>query len=276
MPELPEVETVVRLLRQKVKGEKIVNAKILYPNLLKTDISLSAFEVDIKNRVIEDVSRIAKHIIFHLGDMVLISHLRMEGKWFIYDDEVNYNKHLEAIFELESGKKMAYFDTRKFGTFHYQLKESYKELKPISNVGPEPFNPKVDANFLVKTIGKSNKFIKTALLDQTKLSGIGNIYADEILFKAKIHPLNRATSLKANNYEDILVASKEILTKAIELGGSTIDSYQMEDGIDGKFQNELKVHTRKNKPCYICGSTIEKIKVNGRGTYFCKVCQLMI
>ncbi|WP_339033897.1 DNA-formamidopyrimidine glycosylase [Spiroplasma endosymbiont of Cantharis rufa] len=276
MPELPEVETVVRTLNSKVKNLIIKKVKITYPNLIKTDISIEDLENKLMGRKIDNISRIAKHIIFELQDLVLISHLRMEGKWFVFDSNSVYDlKHVEAIFELTENKIMIYSDTRKFGTFHLQEKDTFKSQNPINKVGPEPFNSDLNGQYLRDIMSRSNKHIKTVLLDQTKISGIGNIYADEILFDSKIHPEKRASSLKLEDYERILESSKKILKRSIELGGSTIDTYQPEQGIDGKFQNELKVHTRKGKPCFDCGRVIEKIKVNGRGTYFCKECQFL-
>ncbi|AUM62929.1 DNA-formamidopyrimidine glycosylase [Spiroplasma monobiae] len=274
MPELPEVETVIRILNKKVKGLTIRKATITYPNLIKTDISIPEFEKELEGRKIDNISRIAKHIIFELQELVLISHLRMEGKWFVYEAGTQYEqKHVEAVFELSDNKLLVYTDTRKFGTLHLQEKSKFRTQKPIQNVGPEPFDSSLNGQYLMDIMSGSNKHIKTVLLDQTKISGIGNIYADEILFEAKIHPEKRASSLKLRNYEDILNASKRILKRSIELGGSTIDSYQPEQGIDGKYQNELKVHLRKDKPCFECGRIIQKIKVNGRGTYFCGECQ---
>ncbi|WP_339020614.1 DNA-formamidopyrimidine glycosylase [Spiroplasma endosymbiont of Atherix ibis] len=274
MPELPEVETVVRVLNSKVTGLTIENVKITYPNLIKTDISISEFEEKLKGRKIDNISRIAKHIIFELQDLVLISHLRMEGKWIVYDKGKIYDtKHVEAIFELSDNKLMIYSDTRKFGTFHLQDKLTFKNEKPINKIGPEPFDSTLNGQYLMDIMSKSNKYIKTVLLDQTKISGIGNIYADEILFDSKIHPEKRASSLNLKNYDDILKSLIKILNRSIELGGSTIDTYHPEQGIDGKFQRELKVHLRKSNPCFDCGRIIKKIKVNGRGTYFCPECQ---
>ncbi|AHI53215.1 DNA-formamidopyrimidine glycosylase [Spiroplasma culicicola] len=274
MPELPEVETVVNSLRKRVVGYTILEVKMYYLKLFKGEGTIEEFKKSIKNRKIEHISRIAKHIIFELGDMVLISHLRMEGKWFVYDSKDIYDKkHILAEFILSDNKILAYHDTRRFGTFHYQKAKDYKEQLPISKVGPEPFNPIVTAQYLYDKMAKSSKHIKTVLLDQTKISGIGNIYADEILYDAKIHPLTLAKDLNINDYQRILDSSIKILNWAISLGGSTIDTYQPEQGIDGKFQNELQVHTRKNQKCYACNNVIIKIKVNGRGTYLCFKCQ---
>ncbi|AXK51378.1 DNA-formamidopyrimidine glycosylase [Spiroplasma alleghenense] len=276
MPELPEVETVVRTLRKLVVGKKITSAKIIYPNLLKQPTNINQFETEITGQTINSIERIAKHIIFHFDNKVLISHLRMEGKWFYEEigSQVNI-KHQEAAFIIDDKMQLSYYDTRKFGTLHWQDVDNFRNSKPISTVGPEPFSELVTPNYLFNRINKSRKHIKTILLDQTIISGIGNIYADEILFDAKINPLKSGNELKLDDFEQIITSSRKILNKAVELGGTTIDSYQSAHGIDGKFQNYLKAHTRVGLPCLICGDTITKIKVNGRGTYYCQTCQVL-
>lgn len=274
MPELPEVEVVVRTLNKYVKNKIINKIDILYPKLFKTDMNIEIFKNQICGEKLENISRIAKHIIFEFSKEVLISHLRMEGKWFYCDNEVIVdNKHILAVMYFKDHTTLQYHDTRRFGTLHWQLKDSFKNLKPIISVGPEPFNESVNKEYLYKVMSKSSKHIKTILLDQTKISGIGNIYADEICFQAKIHPETKGKELEIDDYNKILIASKNILLKSISMGGTTIDSYQPEKGIDGKFQNELMVHTRAKKPCKICNTIIIKIKLNGRGTYFCPKCQ---
>ncbi|ASP27936.1 formamidopyrimidine-DNA glycosylase [Spiroplasma corruscae] len=276
MPELPEVETVVSILKKNVIGKIIKNISILYPNLIKTDILVDEFKNTLINKTILDITRIGKYIIFDLGDYVLISHLRMEGKWFYINDlSLVSEKHIEAIFSLDNGYYLIYDDTRKFGTFNLELKDEYKKINPIVKIGPEPFNEAVNGIYLFELMSKSNKYIKTILLDQTKISGIGNIYADEILFDAKIHPESKTNKLSLNAYNNIYESSKKILRRAIELGGSTISTYKAGHGISGKFQNELKVHLRKNEPCFVCKTNIIKIKVNGRGTYICSNCQIL-
>ncbi|QBQ08043.1 formamidopyrimidine-DNA glycosylase [Spiroplasma gladiatoris] len=274
MPELPEVETVVKSLKKRVLNLIINKVEIFYPKIIKTNISVLDFQKQIENRKISDIQRIAKYIIFVLEDKVLISHLRMEGKWFLYDkNEVYDKKHVLATFHLSNNKILNYHDTRKFGTFDLQDLNDYKSNNPIKKLGPEPFVLEANSNYLYEKMSKSTRHIKTMLLDQTIIAGIGNIYADEILFDAKISPLITGNFLKPKDYQRIIESSKKILKKSIELGGTTIDSYQPEQGIDGKFQNELKVHTRKGKKCYECGNEIIKLKVNGRGTYYCKTCQ---
>ncbi|AHI54087.1 formamidopyrimidine-DNA glycosylase [Spiroplasma sabaudiense Ar-1343] len=276
MPELPEVETVVRTLRKLVLNKKITKAKIVYPNLLKQPTDTQQFESEITGQKILAIERIAKHIIFVFQNKVLISHLRMEGKWFFEPEGAQTNiKHQEAYFIFDDGMQLAYYDTRKFGTLHWQDIDNFREQKPLVTLGPEPFSELVTPNYLAKRINKSSKHIKTILLDQTIISGIGNIYDDEILFAAKIHPLKLGADISQIDFENIIDSSRDILAKSVEMGGTTIDSYQSAHGIDGKFQNFLKVHTRVNKPCLECQTLITKIKVNGRGTYFCPQCQVL-
>ncbi|AKX33829.1 formamidopyrimidine-DNA glycosylase [Spiroplasma litorale] len=275
MPELPEVETVVSILNKNARNKKIVSIDVVYPKLIKTEISLEDFKKRVSNKIINEVNRIGKYIIFDIGVDVLISHLRMEGKWYYINNlELINQKHIELIFYLDNDYMLVYHDTRKFGTINLEEKQFYKFKEPIKKLGPEPFVKEVNGLYFSNAMSKSNKYIKTVLLDQTKISGIGNIYADEILFDSKIHPENKANNLSIDNYICIYNSSKKILKRAIELGGSTISTYKAGHGISGKFQNELKVHLRKGENCFNCSNKIFKIKVNGRGTYYCEYCQI--
>lgn len=274
MPELPEVETVIRILRDKIEGLTIIKAKINLAKLLKSSGTINAFETDITGRTIETIKRIGKNIIFNLDDKVLISHLRMTGRWYVYkNSEIHDPKHDLAYFELSNKTILVFNDSRRFGTFHYQNKSEYEHINPIVKVGPEPLNDAVDGEYLFNKMSKSNRYIKTLLLDQTIVSGIGNIYADEILFLSNISPLKKGSDILLDDYQKIAKNSQKILNHAIKLGGSTIDSYYPEQGVSGQFQTKLQVHTRAGKKCYVCQTKINKIKVNGRGTYYCKTCQ---
>lgn len=274
MPELPEVETVVRALQKKIKGQTIEDVKIYLNKFLKDDLTPTEFRADIVGRKIDEVLRIGKNIIFELQDKVLISHLRMTGKWFVYAKN-NFidSVHNLAVFTLSNETILVFNDARKFGTFHYQPKTDYLEMNPIKKVALEPLNKKVDGAYLAQRMQGSSRHIKTLLLDQTLVAGIGNIYADEILFAAKVNPLVLGKNVTLSQYETITLEARRILTTAISFGGTTINSYQSEHGVDGRYQNELKVHTRVGQTCYDCGATIIKIRVNGRGTYYCPNCQ---
>lgn len=266
MPELPEVETVKSSLEPHLIGKTIKEVKVLYRNLIDTD----DFEKKLVSQKIIKLNRVGKFIIFHLTDKTLISHLRMEGKYFLRENNDIY-KHDHVVFKLDNGLNLVYNDVRKFGRFKILSKDKYLNEKPLSNLGPEPKNANV--NQIFRILKKKNVSIKTALLDQKVISGLGNIYVDETLFESKIHPLKKTSKLKYFEVKKIIENAIKILEDAINMGGTTIRTYYSTMGIDGKFQNRLKIHTKINQPCLNCKQKIEKIKVSGRGTYVCKNCQ---
>lgn len=268
MPELPEVETVRRTLLLKLKNKKIINVDILYPNIIKTDIKY--FEKNVIGQTITDIHRMGKYLIFILDHDVMIMHLRMEGKFFIKTDEV-IDKHEHIIFTLSDQITLRYHDFRKFGTLHFQPKDQYLSLYPLNKLGSEPKN--IDLAKFYKQIHRTNRPIKAALLDQSIISGLGNIYVDETLFLARIHPTKLASRITKKQALSLLEAATKVLDKAVELGGTTIRSYTSSLGVHGRFQNELNVHTKKGMPCPVCAQEIIKIKVAGRGSYVCPNCQ---
>lgn len=274
MPELPEVTTVINILKQEVVGRKFDEIEILYPKIIKTD--LDTFKEKLKNETILDIKRHGKFIVFHLSnDLILISHLRMEGKYSYLNKEDNLPPHTCVIFNFADSTKLVYHDTRKFGIFILTNKDKYLIEDPLKKLGPEPMilrDYKL-RNEIYKKLAK-NKNIKELLLDQTIMAGIGNIYADEILFASKIHPLTFGSKLTKEQYDLLIDNSIKILERAIELGGSTIKSYHPKDGIDGLFQIELKAYGKKGESCPICGTPFKKIFVGGRGTTFCPNCQI--
>ncbi len=273
MPELPEVETVRKTLEPLLINHKITEVKIFLNKIIKNPDILT-FKSKIVGQTIHEIQRKAKLIIFVLDDDVLLSHLRMEGKYYYQkqDEKINW-KHVLLVLNLDNGYQLRYHDTRRFGTFHLQNKKTYQSLKPYTNIGPEPWNELVNVNYLKeKWINKKQK-VKTALLDQTIISGLGNIYADEVLFAAKIHPETPVNKLTNQELDAIINNAIKILKLSIELGGSTIATYTSSLGIEGTFQKHLQVHTRVNQPCFICQNIIKKTKVNNRGTYFCPSCQ---
>ena len=270
MPELPEVETVKNGLLKRIKGRKIVDCNILYNGIIAYPSELEFIE-KIKNQVINDLKRRGKFIIFELDDYLLISHLRMEGKYFIKNKEDDISKHDHVIFKLDNNQELRYNDTRKFGKMHL-VKKDELDLTPISKLGLEPWDDNLNIEYLKNKLNKK-KAIKTLLLDQSIITGIGNIYADEILFLSKINPETYGIDLTDNNLSDIIKNTRIILEKAISLGGTTIHTYTAVDGITGRFQQELLVHGKKDSNCPNCQSKIIKIVVNTRGTYYCPNCQ---
>lgn len=270
MPELPEVETVKNGLIKKVKGRKILNCKVLWNGIIAYP-DKEAFMNEIQNQTINDITRRGKFLMFILDDYYLISHLRMEGKYFIKESQEALSKHDHVIFSLDNNKELRYNDTRKFGKM-YLVKKDELEKSPISKLGKEPWDKDLTVSYLKEKLNKK-KAIKTLLLDQSIITGIGNIYADEILFLSKINPETNGCNLTSKNLTDIVEKTKMVLEKAIEKGGTTIHTYTSVDGITGLFQQELLVHGKKDLPCPNCKNKIIKIVVNTRGTYYCPKCQ---
>lgn len=272
MPELPEVETVKNSLKDLIIGEEIKDVKVYYDKILK-NISKDDFENSLKGEHFLDIQRKGKFLIFILDHYIMVSHLRMEGKYLLHKDEP-INKHEHIIYTFEDGKTLRYADTRKFGVV-YLFKETnvekVKEMYPLNTLGIEPISNLLTAQYLQSKMGKSNKPIKTLLLDQTIISGLGNIYSDEVCFMCKLNPHEIGKNLSTIDFENICVNSKIVLEKAIKLGGTTIRSFMSSHEITGKFQNELLVHTKTN--CPICQSKIKKVYIGGRGTYYCPNCQ---
>ena len=270
MPELPEVETVKNGLKTKILNKKITGCKVLYDGIIAYP-DKEKFIKEITNQTIFDIQRRGKFLIFDLDKYYLVSHLRMEGKYFIKKTAEPLNKHDHVVFVLNETEELRYNDTRKFGKMHL-VKKDELDLTPLSKLGLEPWDELLTPKYLKEKLNK-NKAIKTLLLDQSIITGIGNIYADEILFLSRIHPEKKGNKLTKKNCEDIIYNTKKVLEKAIEAGGTTIHTYASVDGITGRFQQELLVHNQKNIHCTNCQEKIVKIVVNGRGTYYCPKCQ---
>ena len=274
MPELPEVETVKRVLLPIVKDRTIKKIEVLRKSIVnnKEDEFISYYT----NERFLDISRIGKFLIFHLtNDKVLISHLRMEGKYIeLLEEDVN-TKYARVVFHLDNNHKLCYDDSRSFGRMIINDESNYKNEKELSKLGPEPFDVS-DVSFLVNKTKRMNLPIKTALLTQELITGLGNIYVDEVLFASKIHPLTPAKLIKRNEWEKIIEESKRILNAAILAGGSTIKSYHPGKDIDGNFQTSLLAYGRNEQKCVVCHTNMRFIKVNGRGTTFCPHCQIKL
>ena len=267
MPELPEVETVKRVLKRQLIGLQITDIKINYEKMILNDINY--FKNKIINKTFKDIKRKGKALIFEFEDAFLVSHLRMEGKYFYKEDNEPILKHEHIVFYLNNKMTLRYHDTRKFGIMVLKENVDLYTTPPLSLIGPEPWDINVGAlyNILLKT----HIPIKTALLDQQIMSGLGNIYVDEVLFLAKINPHRIASNVTEVDVENIIKYSKEVLSKSIEYGGTTIRSYTSSLGVSGNYQQFLLVHTKEI--CPVCKLNIIKDKTNGRGTYYCSNCQ---
>ena len=275
MPELPEVTTIINVLKNSTLiNNEIKSVDILIPKVIQ-NASVQQFKKFFVNEKIIDIDRLGKYIIYKLTNKkVFVSHLRMEGNFFYLETKNIKNlHHLMVLFNFVNGNSLAYCDSRMFGTFSIYHENDYLKSKELSKLSIDPLNEKFTPEFLLNKIQNINRPIKTVLLDQTIVSGIGNIYADEILFMSKLHPLTKAKQLTKNDCELICKYSKKILLDAIKHKGTTIFSYKFDPNHSGEYQQFLNVHQRENKPCKNCKTPIIKIKVNGRGTYFCPKCQ---
>ena len=272
MPELPEVETVKETLKLKLIGKKIKDVKIYYDGIIAYP-EIKEFSKQIKNLPIKDINRRGKWLMFDLDKYYLLSHLRMEGKYFFKNKGDKLDNHEHVVFSLDSNEELRYRDTRKFGKMYLIKKEDINNVGPIKDLGLEPWDTNLTKEYLKDKYKTKKLPIKTVLLDQSIITGIGNIYADEILFLSKLNPLIKCCDLKDDDLENIIKYTKEVLEKAIKLGGTTIRTYTSVDGVHGRFQNELLVHGKDNDSCPACGRAIKKIRVGGRGTYYCSNCQ---
>lgn len=271
MPELPEVETVRQTLRRKVIGKTIVQVDVLHEKMIQ--LNVNEFQEKLVGKQIKEVERRGKYLLFELDDYYLISHLRMEGKYFLRQIGVPRDKHDHVIFTFSDDTELRYNDVRKFGTMHLKDKGDLWSGEPLEKLGPEPTLDTLQLYYLIEAFKKRGTAIKNVLLDQRVIAGLGNIYVNEALFMAGIHPEQPANTLKKEEIERLRLASIDVIARAIQQGGTTIRSYYSDDEVSGRFQQELLVHSRKGQPCLTCETVIEKMKVGGRGTYYCPSCQ---
>ena len=271
MPELPEVETVRRGLEKLILGKKIASLDIRYPKMIKTD--LDQFQKELPGQLVKSMGRRGKYLLFYLTDKVLISHLRMEGKYFYYPTNVPERKHAHIFIQFEDGGTLVYEDVRKFGTMELLAPELLDSYFISKKLGPEPTEQDFDLEIFIGALKKSKKPIKSHLLDQTLVAGLGNIYVDEVLWRAQVHPTRPSKNLTRAEATAIHDQTIEVLGQAVEKGGSTIRTYTNAFGEDGTMQDFHQVYDKAGQACSRCGSIIEKIQLGGRGTHFCPKCQ---
>lgn len=273
MPELPEVETIKKTLEQFVLNQTIADVKVYWGKIIKVPEDAEKFRHLLLGQKIRRMDRRGKFLLFYMDDYVLVSHLRMEGKYSVDTQAAEVKKHTHVIFRFTNGEELRYNDVRKFGTMHlYPIGEEMK-VAPLNKLGPEPFDSTFTVDYFKGKLKKTERLIKAVLLDQTIVTGLGNIYVDETLFKAGVHPERRANTLDDTEIQKIHQASIETLADAIDMGGTTIRSYVNSQGEMGMFQQELFVYGQNGKACKSCGKEITKLKVAGRGTHICDSCQ---
>lgn len=276
MPELPEVETVKKGLEKLVLGATIKSVDVYWDRIISGSIESNAFKQLLVDEKIMEFDRRGKYIIFRFKKWALVSHLRMEGKYEVEESSVPLKKHTHVVFHLTDGRDLRYLDVRKFGRMMLVPLGEEFSTTGIRLLGPEPTKEAFDETTFYTTLQTKKRAIKPLLLDQTIVAGLGNIYVDEALFAAKIHPLRIANSLNETEVSRLHDSIIKVLGDAVEAGGTTIRTYQNALGEAGSFQVKLSVYGKKGIPCTRCGTPIEKIKVAQRGTHFCPNCQRSI
>ncbi|RSL32973.1 DNA-formamidopyrimidine glycosylase [Salibacterium salarium] len=273
MPELPEVETVRRTLESLVVGKIIKEVDVSWPKMIKKPDDSNVFRLQLNEQKIHNVGRRGKFLTFHLDDYVLVSHLRMEGKYEMADAE-EPDKHTHVRFFFSDDTELRYKDVRKFGTMHLFVKGEEQIELPLKQLGPEPYNdPAFTGAYLQRLFTKTNRDVKTVLLDQRAIAGLGNIYVDEALYKAAIRPDAVASKLSKKRISTLQKKITETMKNAVDKGGSSVRSYVNGNGEMGMFQLELNVYGKEGEPCRHCNEEVMKTVVAGRGTHFCPRCQ---
>jgi formamidopyrimidine-DNA glycosylase len=275
VPELPEVETIRRQLAPRVAGRTIERAQVLDP-LWSRPAAPRDVERALTGRSIEALRRRGKYLIADLdGDRHLVMHLRMTGNllWVAPGEDREPRPHLSVRLTLDDGHRLLFVDQRRFGTGVVidgtaQLGE-YLDLR----VGPEPLDPEFTPDVLARAARGRRAPVKAFLLDQRRVAGVGNIYADEALFRAGIHPLRSAGRLRRAEIERLHAGIVETLERGIDRQGASIDDYRDSNGERGSMQDEFLIHLRAGRPCIRCGRPVTKMVAAGRGTYVCRRCQ---
>lgn len=297
MPELPEVESLRRSLKPYIIGKTIQSIRVHKPKLVSGSGTIrqpledkkQEFETEPIGSQIIDITRIAKNLIIHLSNRnVILVHLKMTGQLVYQDDDQNKvlgghpievsentlpNQHSHIIFELDKGN-LYYNDVRMFGyVLLYPDLETVYQLGHFDKIGLDPFDDKFIAEYLYKNLKNKKSKLKTVLLNQEIVTGLGNIYSDEVCFKAEILPTRLSNTLTKKEADKLYQAIIEIIPKAVEMGGSSIANYIMADGSRGTYAREHKVYGKAGKQCSICENILKKTVINSRTTVFCQFCQ---
>jgi formamidopyrimidine-DNA glycosylase len=275
MPELPEVEHVVRALRRAVLGQQIMAtevrlAKLVFPT------SPSVFNRKLKNARIESIGRRGKYILIQLdSDRVLAVHLRMTGKFVVLTPDDPLPPHAHAIFYLDDERRLVFRDQRQFGVMKLLASSRLANSKGIKELAPEPFSDEFSVAYLKETLARSRRTMKTLLLDQTRVLGLGNIYAAEALFRARINPFAIASKLSSQRVERLHQSVRDVLRAAVS--GNSTNRINLENprgfSYGEAFGKVWQVYEREGEPCFKCGARIRRLTHGGRSTYWCPSCQ---
>jgi formamidopyrimidine-DNA glycosylase len=271
MPELPEVETIVRGLRDKVLNKRIEDVQLFKPQILRCDPK--DFHNCLKDQTITGITRRGKFIIFELSNgWSLLVHLKMTGQFKWTHQKKVLQKHTHAIIHLSTcSKQLHYCDIRRFGYMMLLQTACRHETPPLKDLGPEPLD--ISESAFVELAAQRRGRLKSLLLNQGFLAGLGNIYADESLWKARIHPLTLTEALGTRKLRQLHRSIQAVLSEAIDHKGSSVDNYRDTEGLPGEHQFHLKAYGRQGQPCFHCGSKIRRIVFGGRSSFFCPRCQ---
>jgi formamidopyrimidine-DNA glycosylase len=268
MPELPEVETIARELRPLLVGARVADVWFDWPNQIKRPAA-EEFARAVRGRRIRAIHRRAKWLLLDLdNDEVLAIQVKMTGQLFVLPAETPRDKHVHAVLSLEDGREFRLRDTRKFA----RLGVFPRDDATLAAFGPEPLDEAFTPRDFARRLRSRRARLKTLLIDQAFIAGIGNIYADEALWRARLHPLRHADTVSAEQARRLYRALREVLAEAIERRGSSVDDYLPPQG-PGTMQRFLNVYGRAGKPCPRCGRPIRRIVINARGTHYCSWCQ---
>jgi formamidopyrimidine-DNA glycosylase len=290
MPELPEVETIVRDLKKEILGRKIEDVWSDAKKLIKKPEDFEVFKKEIKGKEIKDIKRRAKYIVFILnGEKTLLVHQKLTGhfllnKWKLLNDtwvpekkgsfmDDPMNKFIHIIFFLDDKRMLALSDLRKFARIELWSNKELKESGKMEEFGPEPLEKDFNFGDFKEALRKKKGRVKQVLMDQTVIAGVGNIYSDEALWESGVHPSRRIPDISDKELEKLYKALIDVLKLSIKLKGESISDYRRISGEKGKFDPMRKVYRREGKECFKCGSKIKRIKIGGRSSYFCPKCQ---
>jgi formamidopyrimidine-DNA glycosylase len=271
VPELPEVETIRRQLAPHLEGRTLLDVEILDPRWTRPVLPRTV-EDELRGRVVEQVGRAGKYLVWRLtGERFLLIHLRMTGA-LLFDPPAD-PPHTRVRFTLDGDHRLVYTDPRRFGTGHLLIGALARDAYLGERLGPEPLTPAFTTDYLRAAARGRTAPVKAFVLDQKRIAGVGNIYADEALFRAGIHPLRAAGTLRRGQLDALRQAIEAALAAGIDAKGASIDDFRHVDGAQGSFQDRFNVYGREGEPCPACGRPIRKLVVGGRGTYVCEHCQ---
>ncbi len=273
MPELPEVETVKSTLQERLPGLTICGVDLYLPKIIQTP-SPEEFCRQVAGKTFLDVGRRGKYLLISLSrGLMLVVHLRMTGQLVYTVTDESRSKYTHLIFHLNNGHQLRFADMRQFGRFWLVPEADIQAVKGMKSLGVEPLGSEFTLNFLEKELKTRRTRLKPLLLDQTFIAGLGNIYVDEALHRAGLHPLRPANTLNPREVGALFRAIREVLEEGIAGRGTSVRDYVDGTGQAGTFQEKLRVYRRSGRPCIQCGKPIERLRIGGRSAYFCPGCQ---